>query len=203
MVDADKTAIQKKNEAEAETPKAPSRIKTYALYGGIGLAIVAAAYVVTLKVVKPMFGPKAAVVETDQPTNDAPAVAEAHKSSDSAHGGEAKTDEYGAPVQKAAADDNIFMLNQIVVNPAGTGGTRFLSASIGFEVAKPAAADKLSEREAIVRDALITLLSSQTIPELSDFKQREKLRQLIRQRVQKLIGADEIAAVYFTEFVLQ
>ncbi len=42
MVDVDKTAVQDKKAAEAEQPKTPSRLMTYALYGGIGLAIVIA-----------------------------------------------------------------------------------------------------------------------------------------------------------------
>jgi flagellar FliL protein len=78
-----------------------------------------------------------------------------------------------------------------------------LSASVGFELASPDADKLFDEREAVIRDALITILSSQSIPELSDFKQREKLRQVIKLRVEKLLDTKAVEAVYFTEFVLQ
>ncbi|NMC44022.1 MAG: flagellar basal body-associated FliL family protein, partial [candidate division Zixibacteria bacterium] len=98
---------------------------------------------------------------------------------------------------------NIYMINEIIVNPAGTGGTRYLSASVGFELGDAKAGDRFSEREAVIRDALITILSSQSIAELTDFRQRELLRKLIKQRAEKLMQTGDIAAVYFTEFVLQ
>jgi flagellar FliL protein len=103
----------------------------------------------------------------------------------------------------STGNDNIYMIREIIVNPAGTGGTRFLSTTVGFQMQNSRTSTIMADQEAVVRDALITILSSQTIPELGDFRQREKLRQLIRQRVQKLLGTDDIAGVYFTEFVLQ
>ncbi len=177
---------------EESTPKS-SRfpIKKYGVYGAVVLFIIAAAYFVTLKVVKPMMSGGTATEET---TNDSHAKAE-KKNDDESSGGHGSSEESGA--------SDIHMIESIIVNPAGTGGRRFLSASIGFELASPEANSLFDEREAVIRDALITILSSQSIPELSDFKQREKLRQVIKLRVEKLLDTREVEAVYFTEFVLQ
>jgi flagellar protein FliL len=179
-------------QSEESTPKA-SRfpIKKYGVYGGIVLAIVVAAYFVTLKVVKPMM---AGGTPTEETTDKPHAKAEEPKKHESSGG-------HGDEDESAASD--IHMIEGIIVNPSGTGGRRFLSASIGFELASPEANAQFDEREAVIRDALITILSSQTIPELSDFKQREKLRQVIKLRVEKLLNTKEVDAVYFTEFVLQ
>jgi len=179
--------------AEETTPRGPGLpIKKYGIYGAIVVVMIAAAYFVTLKVVRPMLAGGDAVTETqDEASHDSESKEKKHASK-SGHG---SSEEDGS--------GDIHLIENIIVNPAGTGGRRFLSTSIGFELSTPEATSLFEAREAVVRDALITILSSQSIPELSDFKQREKLRKLIQLRVEKLLETEEIAAVYFTEFVLQ
>jgi len=91
----------------------------------------------------------------------------------------------------------------VIVNPAGTGGTRFLSVSLGFEVGSPATQKLLEERKPLIKDALITILGSKTIEQLTDPKQKEITRFQIKKRVEQLLGIEDLAAVYFTDFVLQ
>jgi len=193
MADEEKIKIDPDGEGEGETAEKRSLpIKKYGIYGAIVVVMMAAAYFVTLKVVKPMFAGDGTAIEEkaeDKPKAD-------QKSEKGGHGskGEKGSEENAG---------NVFLIEDLIVNPAGTGGRRFLSTSIGFEMSTADATGVMEQREAIVRDALITILSSQSIPELSDFKQRERLRQLIKLRVEKLLQTEDIAAVYFTEFVLQ
>ncbi|UCD16387.1 MAG: flagellar basal body-associated FliL family protein [Candidatus Zixiibacteriota bacterium] len=97
----------------------------------------------------------------------------------------------------------LFMISDIIVNPAGTAGTRFLSVSIGFEAYSSKTVTRLESREHLVRDALITILGSKTIQQLSDPKQKEIIRFQIKKRTEQLLRVDDLAAVYFTEFILQ
>ncbi|RME23007.1 MAG: hypothetical protein D6800_10415 [Candidatus Zixiibacteriota bacterium] len=97
----------------------------------------------------------------------------------------------------------VYAIKDIVVNPAGTGGSRFLSASFGFELDSPELAAEFEEREPLVRDALITILSSKTVAQLTDVKQKEIMRYQIKKRVSQLMGTDGVEAVYYTDFVLQ
>jgi flagellar FliL protein len=192
MPDEEKNPV---DQEEVETEGADKKglpLKKYGIYAGIVIVMVAAAYFVTLKVVKPMFAGKGTTVEEKAEEKPEPE----HKS-EGGHGASAEGHSEGGEAS------NVFMIDNIVVNPAGTGGRRFLSAAVGLEVADADVSGLLEQRKAIVRDALITILSSQSIPELSDFKQREKLRKLIKLRVEKLLKTDGIEAVYFTEFVLQ
>ncbi|MCP4568305.1 MAG: flagellar basal body-associated FliL family protein [FCB group bacterium] len=195
MADENLTVNENEEAEQAPEAKKGSALKTYGLYGAIVIVMIAAAYFVTLKVVKPMF--------TDGETNteEVAAVDESDEAEEQEDGGHGAPSGHGA--EGGEPTSNVFMVSDIIVNPAGTGGTRFLSTSIGIEMKSGEAAGLLVEREAIIRDALITILSSQSIPELSDFKQRERLRLLIKRRVEKLTHDEEIAAVYFTEFVLQ
>lgn len=197
MPDEEKTMMEVNDEAPESESKSSSlmtMVKKYGIYGAIIVVMMAAAYFVTLKVVKPMFGGGSDTAEVA----DHGAGKKADGKTEDGGRGHGSGDE-----SEATGPGDIYMVKDIIVNPSGTGGTRYLSTSIGFELESAAAADLFSQRDAIVRDALITVLSSQSIPQLNDFKQRERLRQLIKSRVEKLLQTEDIAAVYFTEFVLQ
>jgi len=208
MADEDKTMVEVEETDTAAKAKGKSPLMKYGMYAGIVIVMVLAAYFVTLKVVKPMLaGGDAETEQVDDKAghetanHDEEAKEDSHASSEDSHASKG-SHESGEKSSGVEAGD-IFMMDNIIVNPAGTGGTRFLSASIGFELESARAGDIMSAREAVVRDALITILSSQSIPELTDFKQRERLRKLIKLRVAKLLKTEDIGAVYFTEFVLQ
>lgn len=202
MADDEKTMVEVGETESAEKGSGGLPIKKYGLYAGIVIVMVAVAWLVTLKVIKPMFSDAPAAEQVEPAAEvDRTEAKESHSTEESTEEGQPESAPGGATASKSAA--GIVMIRDIVVNPAGTGGTRFLSTSIGFELKSNKTASLFEEREAIVRDALITILSSQSVPQLNDFKQRERLRKLIQLRVQKLLNSQDIAAVYFTEFVLQ
>jgi len=95
------------------------------------------------------------------------------------------------------------LIDDIIVNPSGTGGTRFLSCSIGFEIVTGEMTQNFEKRKPMIRDALITILGSKTLEQLSDAKEKEITRYQIKRRVEQLLNADELYGVYFTDFVLQ
>ncbi len=195
-----------KNEKTAVTPAAaapppdqpapaPGGKKKLHLFGGIGLAAVVVGIVLALGVVKPMLAPSpetpAGAAESAAPAPHAEtAPAETRKESGGGHGG-------GADAAR------IFTIDDLVINPAGTGGSRFLSVSIGFEVKTEAAMIAFRAREPAIRDALITILSSKTVAQLTDTRQKEITRYQIKKRVGELMKTDELAGVYYTDFVLQ
>jgi len=188
MPDEEKNNLDPETGDQEQEVKKSSPLKKYGIYAGIVLVMMAAAYFVTLKVVKPMFADGGEKITEEQE----PEEPEDEHQEESSHGHGEKGE-----------NNDIFLVEGVIVNPAGTGGRRFLSTSIGFKMASPKASALIEARQAIVRDALITILSSQSIPELSDFKQKERLRKLIKMRVEKLLETKDIDAVYFTEFVLQ
>jgi flagellar FliL protein len=64
-------------------------------------------------------------------------------------------------------------------------------------------AREFDAKEAVVRDALITILSSKTVAQLTDVKQKEIVRYQIKKRLEQLLHTEEIEGVYYTDFVLQ
>ncbi|MFH1701055.1 MAG: flagellar basal body-associated FliL family protein [Candidatus Zixiibacteriota bacterium] len=203
MPDDEKNMMEVDDTNPSIPPKYSSSLARYGIYAAIIIVMVGTAWFISLKVVKPIFagGDAAAEISKDEsgPGNDGQEDSSAltERDSDSYLIGSKDMDREGV------RNSDIYLINQIIINPAGTGGTRFLSTSIGFELKSVEAGRLFRERDAIVRDALITILSSQSVSQLSDFKKRESLRKLIKLRVQKLLKTDEIAAVYFTEFAMQ
>lgn len=91
----------------------------------------------------------------------------------------------------------------IVVNPSGTGGSRFLSTTVALEVMGEKARIAVEEAEPMIKDALITHLSSQTIEQLTDVHERELMREAILRRINPIIKPHKIKGIYFLDFVLQ
>ncbi len=54
-----------------------------------------------------------------------------------------------------------------------------------------------------VKDILITILSSKTVDELSDIRQRNQMRRQIMTIVNRFMAPTQTKAVYLTDFVLQ
>jgi flagellar FliL protein len=98
---------------------------------------------------------------------------------------------------------NIFVVKDIIVNPAGTNGTRFLLTTIGFEVSTPEAQKELERKEVQVRDVLNSILTSKGLDELVSVEQRETLRVEISQKVSEMVKSGSLANVYFSKFIIQ
>jgi len=98
---------------------------------------------------------------------------------------------------------HIFVVKDVIVNPAGTNGTRFLLTTIGFEVSSQEAQQELEKKELQVRDALNTILTSKGLDELVSVQQREALRTEIANRVRELATSGKLTNVYFSKFIIQ
>jgi flagellar FliL protein len=126
---------------------------------------------------------------------------------ESSHGSEKKPRRKKKPQKSGHGGEEegslVYAIQDIVVNPAGTAGSRFLSISFGFDVGSDALWADFEAREQMVRDALITILSSKTVSQLTDAKQKEIMRYQIKKRLSKLLETEELEAVYYTDFVLQ
>lgn len=197
--DDEKTTVQAGDtEVSDSTPESGGGKKKLLLFGGIGLGAVVIAVALALFIIQPM------MAGDGESTDESHEVAEAddhpEKGSDDdggdSHGG-------GSHSSGSKGSSLVYAVQDIVVNPAGTGGSRFLSASFAVEVQASGLKDEMEKKDAMVRDALITILSSKTVPQLTDPKQKEIVRYQIKKRLQQLLNSEAITNVYFTDFVLQ
>lgn len=111
-----------------------------------------------------------------------------------------------------------FMIENLVVNPAGTKGKRYLSASIGFDYAKAIELEDSEEssgghggetsgtidkKTRIIRDLLIEILTAKTIEQLSSIGGKDTLKTEIMTTLNHEIAPDTIYKVYFVDYLLQ
>jgi len=94
-------------------------------------------------------------------------------------------------------------IEDVVVNPSGTSGTRYLCTTVALEAVDPTVVEEIQGREPQIRDLLIEILGRRTVEELSDLQTRENLREEIKTAVDDLLVSGEITGVYFANFVLQ
>lgn len=90
-----------------------------------------------------------------------------------------------------------------VVNLAGTGSSRYLRTNFVVASADPKIGDIVKENESALRDAAISVLSSQSLNALDNANGREVVRQGLISRFNRLLGAEVVDQIYFSEFVVQ
>ncbi len=100
-------------------------------------------------------------------------------------------------------EQQVFHLKEVLVNPAGTNGTRFLLTSLGFEVSSLQAKQELERKEVQLRDMMNSILTRKTLPELIDYQKREEMRTEILQEASGLLKSGTIKKVYFSKFIVQ
>lgn len=109
-------------------------------------------------------------------------------------GGEGKEGEAGTPVH---------LLENLVLNPAGTGGARFLLLSVAIEVGTAKAGEDFKARDAELRDIILTALGTKTVEELTDIAKRDAFKHEIQTAVDTRFGKKAVKSLYFPQFVVQ
>lgn len=94
-------------------------------------------------------------------------------------------------------------IGNLVVNPAESGGSRFLMVTLSLEVEPQSTAETLSQRDAEVRDLLNRVLASKTVSELSDIDRRGEIKAEIRKSINEMLEHGKVKKVYTPQYVLQ
>ena len=109
----------------------------------------------------------------------------------------------GGKKEGAATDVPVYVIDNLVLNPAGSSGTRFLLVSIGIQMGTTAQNDELKKHDIEVREALLKVLGSATVEELSEIVNREGYKEQIKVALEKLFGRGSVTGLYFSQFVIQ
>jgi flagellar FliL protein len=97
----------------------------------------------------------------------------------------------------------IYPLDPFTVNLKSSGATRYLKCTIDLEIDSPETQPELDKMKPMIRDLIIRILSSKTVPEISTAKGKEKLKEEIKKNINAKLATGEIRHVYFTAFVIQ
>jgi flagellar FliL protein len=117
--------------------------------------------------------------------------------------GEAHGAAKGEKKEGEAPAKNVHTLDNLVLNPAGSNGTRFLLLTIALEVKNEAVLAEMKERDAELRDAVLVALGAKSVEQLAEMPAREALKVELRDVSAKLFKPGAVKRVYFPQFVIQ
>ncbi|MBL0938518.1 MAG: flagellar basal body-associated FliL family protein [Gemmatimonadaceae bacterium] len=183
-------------EAPAAEAAAPSKPKLPMLIGmvAVGLAVGGGTGAVFLgpMVAKKMGKGTPVVAHADSASAD----------SAQAEGGHGAEGEGGAEGKGAAAAP-IYLLENLVLNPAGSNGGRFLLISVAMEVGSAKAGEDFKNRDAELRDIILTALGTKSVDELTDISYRDGFKKELQTAVTARFGKNSVKSLYFPQFVVQ
>ena len=109
--------------------------------------------------------------------------------------------------QEQSKPDNkvgqFYEIKDMVVNPAGSRGQRFLVLELGFEATDAKAVEEAKSKEIRIRDALISLLTKKTPEEMLDVAMRAKFKKEILDAVNLKLREGKFHSIYFNKFIMQ
>jgi len=167
-----------------ETPQVPPASKKApgkAVLVALSLALLAAGGGTGVWVIAPRFAPRGA-----EPADSIPRTERTH-----------------GPTTAGESKGPMLRLENIIVNPAGSQGTRFLMTTVALQVADEATRTRLQDREVEVRDTLVATLEGQTLEALTRPGAREALKRHLAEAVLPLAGPGARVRVYLPQFVIQ
>lgn len=96
-----------------------------------------------------------------------------------------------------------FQLEDIIVNPAGSNGERYLVFSIAIELDNSDDLSRIEGMRAEVLDRLNFRLSQKTVRELSNQDQRMPLKEELKEELELILTGSMVRNLYFTKYVIQ
>lgn len=126
---------------------------------------------------------------------------------DSAHAaGAAEGDhsaEGAAGAEGATAEAAIHVLDNMVLNPAGSGGSRYLLLTVAIEAGSATVVESFKARDAELRDIVLSTLGTKAVDQLTDMAAREGFKTEIITAVDERFGKKSVKRIYFPQFVVQ
>ena len=94
-------------------------------------------------------------------------------------------------------------IKNVIVNPAGTSGGRYLMVSLGLEAPSKGVLEEVKSKEIVIRDLAIGYLSKKTPSELATPQGRDDIKKNLLEKVNHLLTGQKVDRLYFTQYVLQ
>jgi flagellar FliL protein len=189
---ADDTPTEAEGDAEPaakEAAKGPKGIILIAaLAGGLLLGVAGGLFALG-----PMLAKKSGYAIAPRAAGDSTAAEEEAGGSDH-KGGEGK---------EGGAVSTVFVIDNVILNPAGSGGTRFLMLAAAVDAKDATVVEQMKQRDAETRDVLLRVMGSKTVEQLSDMHLRESIKKELSDSLGALFKKGAIRRIYFPQYVIQ
>jgi len=97
----------------------------------------------------------------------------------------------------------IHVVDNLVVNPAGSGGSRFLLTTVALQAAAPEDVARLAAKDVEIRHAFTLVLGTRTVEALTDVALREGLTRELLLATHAIMGPGVVVRVLIPQFVVQ
>lgn len=97
----------------------------------------------------------------------------------------------------------LVQLENIIVNPSGSQGTRFLMASVAFAVGDEAGQKKLDDSKVELRDKVTSVLENMTMAQLTAAGARDTVKARVGAMASEMLGPKVPVKVFLPQFVIQ
>ena len=108
-----------------------------------------------------------------------------------------------AAAQKSASAAAVWPMDAFIVNLMDNGGERYLKVVLQLELSDPEVVAELKEIKPKLRDAVLGILSSKSLKDISTTEGKQRLKEEITHRLNSYLSKGRILRVYFTDFVVQ
>jgi len=98
---------------------------------------------------------------------------------------------------------SVYRIDNLIVNPAGSQGQRFLMCSVALELPDDKTVDLMHDHDVEIRDAIVSVLESQTLEEVTRPGARDTLRARIANVTRPYAKGAEFLRVFLPQFVIQ
>lgn len=112
------------------------------------------------------------------------------------------TADHGSKKEKKGTKAS-YKIENLIVNPKGTEGTRFLMVTLVLELEGKEPTAVMEEREPEFRDLLIRTLGGHTVEELAAIERRGTLKEELRGVLQERLEEVEVRKIYLPRYVIQ
>lgn len=116
-------------------------------------------------------------------------------------GGKGKAEKARQAAAEAEEVGATLALDEFLVNLADEG--HYMKASVSLGLKKGVTEERLKEKLAPIRDAVVSVLSSSRIQPLGTQQGKEDLKKALLARIDKVVPDHEVLAIYFTAFTTQ
>jgi flagellar FliL protein len=191
MTDEAEPAEPAEGEAPAAVPGPKGVVLIGALVGGLVVGVAAGLFAVG-----PMVAKRSGYVVT--------------AAADSAHGeatGEKAAGDHGAAPEGGETASSVHLIDNMVLNPAGSGGTRFVMLAAAVEFGDAKYVDAMKARDAEARDVVLRVVGARAVEQLAEMSFRDVLRKELADSLSVLFPKAErahaIKRIFFPQFVIQ
>lgn len=107
------------------------------------------------------------------------------------------------PNEKIEVTGPVVPLDPFVVNLNETGTSRYLKVTMQAELIKADAQASLDKNKQVIRDAVLSYLSSLKLEDTLGAEAKDKMRADVMKKIEEIVGENKVRRLFFQEFVVQ